>query len=284
AHLAFWNAGVRIIASPGCRLERGILIRGRADMQGSLWIARVGIEAGAGSRLGIAQVWESGAAVDSMVLAATRVRAEADAIVRGVSLQALGPLGRAVWTESLSVAERAEADWISLPLGGGFALNRIAAVAEGPGSNLRLRGLCTSSGDRHVDQKTLQDHRAPDTTSHLLFKSIVRDRARSVFRGVIRARPGALRIDAYQKNNNLVLDDGARADSLPGLLIDADDLKCTHGSTIGSLDTEALFYLRSRGLTEAAARALLIEGFTEDILGPIPWPTLREQARARIVR
>ena len=103
-----------------------------------------------------------------------------------------------------------------------------------------------------------------------------------MYQGLIIARPGANGVDAYQKNNNLVLSDGARADSLPGLQIDTDDLKCSHGSTIGNLDAEELFYLRSRGLDENEARRILIKGFCEDIAGRIPYEFVREAVSKQV--
>ena len=99
---------------------------------------------------------------------------------------------------------------------------------------------------------------------------------------MIQARPGAIKVDAYQTNNNLVLNDGARVDTIPGLLIDADDLRCSHGATIGNLNPEHLFYLRSRGLDESDARQLLLRGFFSEVAERIPYPWICDRVRERI--
>jgi Fe-S cluster assembly protein SufD len=277
---AFWNAGISLRVARGAELPHGLLVRGRPGNAGSTRIPRIEISAGAGSRFVFAHVWEKGAA-SSMLIGSLRLRAEEGARVRGVFFQDAGPKVRVHFTERLTAARDAAVEWTSLQRGGAAARLNLIGSAAGPGAELRLRGLCLADGRRQIEQVTRQDHPARDATSHLLFKSVVRDEARSVFRGVIRAHPGAVRIDAFQKNDHLVLDPSARAESLPGLLIDADDLKCTHGATVGHPDPDALFYLRSRGLPLAEARALLVEGFSGEILAGLPSPALGRAAGLR---
>lgn len=277
---AFWNAGIAIRIARGAELPNGVLVRGRPGEAGAIRIPRIEIIAGPGSRFVFAHAWEKGSA-GSMLIGSLRLRAEENARVRGMFLQDTGRKVRIHFTERLTAARDAAVEWTSLQLGGASARLTLAGSAGGPGAELRLRGLCLADGRRQIEQVTRQDHPARDASSHLLFKSVVRDEARSVFRGVIRARPGAVRINAFQKNDNLVLDPGARAESLPGLLIDADDLKCTHGATVGHPDPDALFYLRSRGLPLAEARALLVEGFSGEILAALPSPALGRAAGRR---
>jgi Fe-S cluster assembly protein SufD len=279
---AFWNAGLSIRVPAGSDVDGGVLVRGRVDRSGTLWLPRIEIEVGANSRLLFAHAWESGSASSSMLLGSVRVAAQEGARVRGVFLQRTGRRTRVHFSEHLFAARDASIDWSSLQMGAAAARLTLDAGALGPGADLRLRGLCLADGHRQIEQVTRQDHQAKDTTSHLLFKSIVRDAARSVFRGVIRARPGAVRIDAFQKNDHLLLDPGARAESLPGLRIDSDDLKCTHGATMGHPDPAALFYLRSRGLTLPEARALLVEGFAGEILSCLPATALGAPIRRRL--
>lgn len=278
---AFWNAGIAIRVARGAGLDGGLLVRGRPGRAGAIRIPRIELSAGAGSRFVFAHVWEKGAA-GAMLLGALRLQAEEGARVRGLFFQNTGPGVRVHFTERLTAAREAAVEWTSLQLGGAAARLALVGAAAGPGAELRLRGLCLADGSRQIEQVTRQDHPARDTTSHLLFKSVVRDEARSVFRGVIRAHPGAVRIDAFQKNDHLVLDPGARAESLPGLRIDADDLKCTHGATVGHPDPDALFYLRSRGLPLAEARGLLVEGFAGEMLADLPLPGLERPARRRL--
>jgi len=151
------------------------------------------------------------------------------------------------------VERDARIDWVTLLLGGQVSKMMVGCDIHDVNSSAYLSGLFFADGQQHVDQRTLQLHSAPHTYSNLLYKGAVKDQGHSVYQGIIAAAPGAIKVDAYQMNNNLVLNDGARADSLPGLEIDADDLKCSHGSTMGNLDRDQIFYLQARGLPAAGA-------------------------------
>jgi Fe-S cluster assembly protein SufD len=131
------------------------------------------------------------------------------------------------------------------------------------GGRAEMLGLLLGRGRQHLDYETFQDHQAPDCTSDLLYKGTFTDRARSVWRGMIRVAPGANGTDAYQVNNNLLLDKRARADSIPGLEIEANEVRCTHAATAGQIDKEQLFYLQSRGVPAPVARQIVVEGFFE---------------------
>ena len=138
-----------------------------------------------------------------------------------------------------------------------------------PGSHVDMLGLYIAEGTQHLDHETLQDHIAPHASSNLLFKGALNDETRSVFRGLIRVHPGAQRTDAYQTNRNLILSEDAHADSLPNLEIEADDVRCSHGATIGQQDEAQTFYLMSRGLTRAQAEKLIVSGFFEEVLSRV---------------
>ncbi|MBL7661520.1 Fe-S cluster assembly protein SufD [bacterium] len=155
----------------------------------------------------------------------------------------------------------------------GFQINTGAKVArfdydcwiEGPGANAEMLGLYLSDGKQHFDVHTGQRHKAPQARSNLLFKGALGGKSRSIFAGTIIVDPGAQKTDAYQTNRNLLLSSKAKADSIPGLEISADDVKCSHGSSTGHDATNEIFYMRSRGLTELQARKLLVRGFFEDL-------------------
>jgi Fe-S cluster assembly protein SufD len=140
-----------------------------------------------------------------------------------------------------------------------------------------LNGLYLTSGDQHVDHNTIIDHAVPHCDSHEYFNGVLEGRSRAVFNGRIVVRPGAQKTDSKQTNNNLLLSEDARADSQPQLEIYADDVRCTHGATLGPLDDDALFYLQSRGLDRERANALLTYGFGVEILNRVALPELREQ-------
>ena len=164
-----------------------------------------------------------------------------------------------------------------LTLGGSLARHDITTVLDGTGAELILNGLYVLGGSQHADHHTVIDHARPHCASHEFFNGVLAERAHGVFNGRIIVRPGAQRTDSKQTNNNLLLSTEARADSQPQLEIYADDVKCTHGSTVGPLDQTALYYLRSRGLSPETARSLVTYGFAAEILGRMQRPDVRER-------
>jgi len=171
----------------------------------------------------------------------------------------------------------------TVAFGGALARHDIGAVMAGPGGTLILNGLYLLAGEQHADHHTTIDHAADHCESHEYFNGVLDGKSRGVFTGRIIVRPGAQKTDSKQTNNNLLLSGQAHADSQPQLEIYADDVKCTHGSTVGPLDPRALFYLRSRGIGEREARRLLTYGFATEILGRMGVAPLRAELDA-IVR
>jgi Fe-S cluster assembly protein SufD len=165
----------------------------------------------------------------------------------------------------------------TVAFGGALARHDIGAVMAGPGGTLILNGLYLLAGEQHADHHTTIDHAADHCGSHEYFNGVLDGHSRGVFTGRIIVRPGAQKTDSKQTNNNLLLSTDAHADSQPQLEIYADDVKCTHGSTVGPLDPRALFYLRSRGVGEHEARRLLTYGFAVEILGRMEVALLRAQ-------
>jgi len=170
----------------------------------------------------------------------------------------------------------------TVALGAGLVRHDIHAVLDGSGAYLILNGLSVLGGHQHVDHHTTIEHAKPHCESHEYFNGVFDGESRGVFNGRIIVRPGAQRTDSKQTNNNLLLSSAARADSQPQLEIYADDVKCTHGSTVGPLDPTALFYLRSRGLGVEEARGLLTYGFGAEILDRIAVPGARERLDGEI--
>jgi Fe-S cluster assembly protein SufD len=166
-------------------------------------------------------------------------------------------------------------------LGGDFVKTRFVTELSGPGSDAHLNGCYCGAEEQHIDIRTVQLHLAPKSTSRAYYKGAVRDEAHSVYQGLIQVDAAAKGTDAYLTNKNLVLSDTARADSIPSLKISTDDVRCSHGSTTGRLDEDQVFYLRSRGWSEAEARRTLIEGFFDDLIGDAP-ESVRDEARFRL--
>ncbi len=171
-----------------------------------------------------------------------------------------------------------------LSIGAHLTRNDVHIRLEGPGAECRLDGLTLAQGDQHADHQTKIDHAKPQGTSHQLYKGILDDRATTAFSGRVLVEPHAQKTDAQQTNHNLLLSPDAVADSKPQLEIFADDVKCAHGATVGQLDQDALFYLRSRGIGPRAARRLLLRAFASEIAERVQDPELREIARATLER
>lgn len=277
--MALASPALVIEANDGARLERGVLVRIQVP-PGALWCPWLGVRVGEGAVLHVAERTESGIDATGALFETVRFVVGKNGRLRLARLQRLSSATVEMDFVFGRLSQDARAELVSLHMGGSSVRSRVGADAAAAGASVQLSGLSVGVARQHLDQQTIQIHSAPDTSSDLLFKVAVRDRAHSVYRGLIGARRGSVRISALQRNHNLVLNDGARADSLPGLLIDADDLTCTHGATIGSLDPDQIYYLRARGLAEPLARRLLLEGFFEEILSRLALPALRTAARA----
>ena len=167
----------------------------------------------------------------------------------------------------------------TLVLGGRAVRNELEITLAEEGADASLNGLFLGLGDQHVDNHTWVDHAVPHCTSRELYKGVLGDRARGVFRGRIVVRPDAQKTAAEQSNPNLLIGDRAEIDTKPQLEIYADDVRCSHGSTIGQLDSDALFFLRARGIGAEDARAMLIQAFAAEISDALPSEALGERVR-----
>lgn len=174
-------------------------------------------------------------------------------------------------------------DWVTSVMGARLVKNFQTVELDGRGSSARMSGLFFADKRQHFDLDTQQNHNAPDTTSDLLYKGALKDKARSVWQGIIKALPDSQRIDGFQANRNLLLSKTARADSIPGLEIEADDVRCTHASTIGKIDEEHVFYLMTRGIPRKSAEQMVVEGFFAPVLQRIPVEGVRDQLASRII-
>lgn len=192
-----------------------------------------------------------------------------------VELQSLGSQDWNFTHEKVSVDRDAEVDWIFGALGSHLTKNFSDLNLVGQGSIGKMSGFFFTNGSQHLDHDTQQNHLAPNTTSDLLFKGALLGESRSVWQGMIYVAENASKTDGYQANRNLVLSEKARADSIPGLEILTDDVRCTHGATVGKLDADQIFYLESRGIPRKEAEKLIVEGFFDPIMQRIPFEGVR---------
>jgi Fe-S cluster assembly protein SufD len=239
---------------------------------------RTVIVAGRGSRARLVESYAGSGDTEYFTNAVTEILVGANAQLEHCKLQRESR--RAFHLASTGIRLERDARFTSqaVTLGGGLVRNEITAVLGAEGIDCTLNGVYLGDGDRLIDNHTAIDHASPNCTSHEVYKGILDGRARGVFNGKIFVRPDAQKTDAKQTNQVLLLSDEATIDTKPQLEIFADDVKCTHGATVGQLDEEALFYLRSRGIPREDARSLLIYAFASDIVSRIGL----EPVRARI--
>ncbi len=188
-----------------------------------------------------------------------------------VELQSWGKNVINFMRENVTIEKNGGIDWVFGALGSKITKNYSDLNLVGEGSTGKMSGFYFTDGQQHLDHDTQQNHLAPNTTSDLLFKGALLEKSRSVWQGMIYVAPNASKTDGYQSNRNLVLSKDARADSIPGLEILTDDVKCSHGATVGKIDQDQIFYLQSRGLQREVAESLIVEGFFDPIMQRIPF-------------
>jgi Fe-S cluster assembly protein SufD len=212
-----------------------------------------------------AEVWEqylSGAAeLDGVFNVVTELVVGANAGLRYVCGQDLSEQSWIFGAQRSEVARDGRLDWVALGFGSARGHVRMETRLVGEGADARVTGAYATHGRQHIDFDTTQEHAAPNTTSDLAFRGVLQGRSTAVWKGNIIVDPGAQKTDAFQESRNLLLSKRAHADAIPGLEIQANDVRCTHAAAIAQVDPEQLFYLRSHGLPEPAAKRLVIEGF-----------------------
>jgi Fe-S cluster assembly protein SufD len=280
-NLARWEHGLLVHVPKGVELEKPLYVQVISSGGPLFW--RMVVIADEGARFTVIEDLSS--TRDDTVAytnAVVELFVDPAAKIEYVSLQNLSQetwhFGRhKAWLERDS-----ELDWVI----GGFGSKRGKVWIEndlaGPGATSRVTGAYFADGDQHLDYDTFQEHIAPNTESDFAFKGALRENASAVWRGMIRVEEGAQKTNAYQENRNLLLSDKAHADSIPGLEIMANDVRCTHGATLGKVNREELFYLMARGLSRAEAERLIVRGFFQDVLDRIDLEPVREALGAAL--
>ena len=212
-----------------------------------------------------AEVWEQFLSgeneLDGVFNVVTELIVGAGANLRYVCGQGLSERSWIFGAQRASVGRDASLDWVALGFGSQGGHVRMETRLNGEGADARVTGAYATHGRQHIDFDTTQEHAAPHTTSDLAFRGVLQGRSSAVWKGNIIVDPGAQKTDAFQESRNLLISKRAHADAIPGLEIQANDVRCTHAAAIAQVDPEQLFYLRSRGLREEVAKQLVIEGF-----------------------
>ncbi|MGH9101671.1 MAG: Fe-S cluster assembly protein SufD [Acidimicrobiales bacterium] len=278
---AFLADAVVVDVAPGVVLADPVLVVHWVGSDGAAVFPRTVVRLGEGARARVAEVVVSGD-VASLVVPVTRLVVGDHAELSYLGIQELGPATWQLGYQRHSLARGARLTSFVAALGGDYARLRTDSVLEGAGASSDLLAAYFGRRDQVLDFRTQQDHVAPATRSDLFFKGAVADDARSVYTGLIRVRKGAVGTNAFQTNRNLVLSDGAHADSVPNLDIAENDVRCSHASAVGPVDPEQRYYLESRGVPPEVADRLIVLGFFEDILGRLPFAALSEHLRGEI--
>jgi Fe-S cluster assembly protein SufD len=280
---AMWQHGLLVHVPKGVELEKPLYVRiANAAENGSLFW-RLLVIAEEGSRFSLIEEYVSSRPdLPAYSNAAVELFVEQAAKLEYVSIQ---NLSRETWhfaTHHARVERDAELDWVAGGFGSKRGKIRIQNDLNGPGATSRVTGAYFADGDQHLDYDTFQEHIAPSTESDFAFKGALRGSAHAVWRGMIRVEPDAQKTNAYQENRNLLLSETAHADSIPGLEIMANDVRCTHGATLGRVNREELFYLMTRGLSRAEAERLIVRGFFQDVLDRIDLEPVRDALAAAL--
>jgi len=221
---------------------------------------------------------------DASFIGATELIVGDGATLRFVNLQDWGRSMFEFSTQRARVGNDGQLDWITGQMGGKLVKAFMEIDLDGRGSWGRMSALYFPDGKQFMDLDTQQNHNAPHTTSDLLFKGVLKDQSRAVWQGMIKALPGAQKTDGFQANRTMIMSDDARSDSIPGLEIEADDVRCTHGATAGQVPAEYIFYLMSRGIDRTNAERMIVQGFFEEVLNRIPVEGVRNKLETEIAR
>jgi len=277
--------GVLVHVPAGVKLSEPVRVEVPLTESGSAvnWRTLVVLEEGAE-----AEVWEHWSSpsdeIDALLNSVVELHVGQAATLRYVNTQDISERAWVFATQRAQVERDGRLDWAALGFGSGNGKVRMETNLAGPGSEARVTGGYAGGPGQHLDYDTTQEHAAPNTNSDLAFRGVLAAGATAVWRGMIRVDPDAQQTDAFQESRNLLLSTEAHADAIPGLEIEADDVRCTHAAAVAQVDREQLFYLTSRGLDEAEAKSLIIEGFLESLVERLAEGPVRDEVSTALER
>ena len=282
---AGFHGGAFVYVPRGVALEQPILLTGVQAVAGTELDRRTLIVLEEGSQ---AEVWEqylSGSEdLDGVFNVVTELVVSDGARLRYVCGQSLSERTWIFGAQRAEVGRDASLDWVALGFGSARGRVRMETRLGGEGAEARVTGAYATHARQHIDFDTTQEHAAPNTTSDLAFRGVLQGRSTAVWKGNIIVDPGAQKTDAFQESRNLLISKRAHADAIPGLEIQANDVRCTHAAAVAQVDPEQLFYLRSHGLGEDVAKRLVIEGFLSALVERFEQGPVREQLAAALER
>ncbi len=283
-HAAFWSSGVILYVPRGVVIDRPLhsiagMSDGGSDFGHTLVILEDGAEATLLSELASPDVNAGG-----LHCGAIELIVGDHAHLRYVNLQDWGQSAWHFAHQKGLVGKDASLQWTVAALGSRLSKVNQHVALTGEGASCQVNGVMFTENKQHLSYHTLQQHEKPHCVSDFLYKAALQDASRTVWRGMIKVDKDAQKTDGYQRNDNLLLSTKARADSIPGLEIEADDVRCTHGSTSGKVDEELIFYARSRGFSRKEAIQMIVTGFFQKVFDRITIESVREALGRAIAR
>jgi Fe-S cluster assembly protein SufD len=278
---ALWHGGTFVYVPEGVRVARPLQSLIAYDAENGTGLHHTLIVAEKNSHVTLIQDRVSQEKQNELNVEAVEIYAEQGAWVRYVSLQHWGERRFTVTVQEARVRRDANLVWVNSSLGGKMTKEFLRSNMVDPGGRTYMYGSSFTRDNQHLDQSTYQHHQAPDTYSDLLWRNVLRDRARTVFYGMVRVETDAVRSQGYQANNNLMLDD-ARAHAIPGLEILANDVRCSHGATVSRINPEQLFYLQARGIPLPEAERLVVQGYIRPVIERVPLAYMRDRLEEEI--
>jgi Fe-S cluster assembly protein SufD len=281
-HSALWTHGVFLYVPKGKAVELPLhVVMYNTQPGATMGHVLVAIEEAAQATM-LVDYQSADTNTQASYIGATELLVEQEANLRYVGLQDWNRQTYEFSHQRGSVAADAHLDWVLGTMGGKYIKNFIEVDLDGKGASTRVSGMFFADQNQFFDLDTQQNHNGPLTVSDLLFKGAAKHRARTLWQGMIKSLPHMQKIDGFQACRNLVLDEDARMDAIPGLEIEADDVRCTHAATFGTLEEQPVFYLMSRGVPRAVAELTVTEGFFEELLERVPFERVQDRLRAAL--
>lgn len=282
-NLAFMDV-VLVSVKANVVCEQPLVVTHELTDQGAAYFPRLVIDAGENSEITVVERFVSPDGIRSLVVPVLDVRTAKSARVKYLGINELGDRAWEIAAQQASGDRDSDTLLATVALGGDYARVNTSARLVGQAGNTRQIALYFTGGEQMHDFRTRQEHVAPRTTSDLLFKGAIQDRAKSVYTGLIKIHKDAKGSSAFQTNRNLTLSEGAWAESVPNLDIETNDVKCSHASTVGPIDEDHLFYLESRGIHPDVAERLVVLGFFDEVLEQLPVGDLAAGLREKVSR
>jgi Fe-S cluster assembly protein SufD len=274
-HGAFRTGGAFLYVPRGVAVELPLQVFTYLDADGAAVFPHLLVVVEELAEVTIIDRMASPALTGALSDAITEIHAGAGSKVRYVSLQDWGEGVTHLAVQRAALGRDAEIRSLAVSFGASLSRTEVEAVLTEPGGHSEMLGVYFTDGSQHFDHRSLQDHVAPNCTSDLLYKGALKEASRVVYSGLIHIHPGARQSDAFQTNRNIVLSDQAKADSIPNLEIENNDVRCSHAASVGPVDEDELFYLQSRGIPRPEAERLIVTGFFQEVLDRVTLPEVR---------